>query len=104
MGRVSPWHSIHGTDEGTQTPTATPEGGRLHNPLCTWSSPSWGLHQTGSVEPTRAPPHGRASQGEEERYSGYFSCFVTSTIILASLHAPYYQGAQALRKRCPALR
>jgi hypothetical protein len=68
--------------KGTQIPTATPEGGRLHNPLCTWSSPSWGLHHTGSVEATRAPPHGRASRDEEERYSGYFSCFVTRTIIL----------------------
>src|SRR5215510_10957077 len=58
------------------------EGGRLHNPLCTWRSPPWGLHHTGSGGATRTPPHGRASRDEEERYSGYFSCFVTRTIML----------------------
>jgi len=80
--RVSPWHSIRIQDEGTQTPTATPEGGRLHDSLCLWSSPQWGLHHTGSLEATSAPPHGRASRGEEERYSGYFSCFVTRKSII----------------------
>ena len=70
------------TSSGTQTPTATPEGGRLHDSLCLWSSPQWSLHHTGSREATSAPPHYRASRDEEERYSGYFSCFVTSTIIL----------------------
>ena len=41
-----------------------------------------GRHHIGSGEATRTPPHGRASRDEEERYNGYFSCFVTRTIIL----------------------
>ncbi len=34
MRRVWPWHTTRGKDAGTQTPTATPEGGRLHDLLC----------------------------------------------------------------------
>src|SRR2546429_4123028 len=82
MRRVWPWHTPRGKDAGTQTPTATPEGGRLHDLLCTCrQSHVGGLHLLGSGEATSAPPHGRASRGEEERYSGYFSCFVTRKII-----------------------
>ena len=98
-----PWHAMRDTDAGTQTPTATPEGGRLHNPLCIWSGPSWGRHHIGSVGATRAPPHGRASRDEEERYSGYFSCFVTSTIILCLPTRPLRSGSTGTHSIMPSL-
>jgi len=83
---------------GTQTPTATPEGGRL--PICYahGGKPLWGLYLRGSGEAISAPPSSRQSQSRVRRS-------VTADISVASsqersssasLHAPYGQGAQAL--------
>ncbi len=46
------------------------------------STARWGAYTLlGSIEATGAPPNAITSQGQEERYSGYFSCFVTRKII-----------------------
>src|SRR5439155_25061519 len=59
--RVWPWHSTRGKDAGTQTPTATPEGGRLHDSLCTCNSPCGAytflaLERRLALLPTAEPP------------------------------------------------
>jgi hypothetical protein len=105
-GRVSPWHLTRSTDAGTQTPTATPEGGRLHDALCLWSSPYWeaytilALERRSALLPTAEPPGVRRSvtvdisvASSQERSSS------------ASLHhCRRTSGAQARTKACPALR
>jgi hypothetical protein len=91
------------TSSGTQTPTATPRGGRLHSSLCFWSRPQWGLHHTGSLEATSAPPHHRASREEEERYSGYFSCFVIRTIMLCLPARSPLPGSTGPQKSMPRI-
>src|SRR5262249_6459254 len=91
---------------GTQTPTATPEGGRLHDSLCLWSSPQWGLHHPASREAPSAPPSSRQSQPRVRRSITADLSVASSQeqSSSASLHAPYGQRAQALTPSCPALR
>ena len=103
--RVWPWHSTRGKDAGTQTPTATPEGGRLHDSLCTCNSPCGAytflaLERRPALLPTAEPPGVRRSvtadisvASSQERSSS------------ASLHhCRRTSGAQARITACPALR
>ena len=62
-----------------------------------------GRHHIGSGEATHAPPHGRASRDEEERYSGYFSCFVTSTIILCLPARSPWSGSTGTHSIMPSI-
>jgi len=39
-------HNPRDEDRGTQTPTATPESGRLHDPLCAYRQPDVGAYTT----------------------------------------------------------
>lgn len=85
------WHVTRGTNVGTQTPTATPEGGRLHVPLCTWKQPLVGPTLVWRCKGDQRSSPQQRSRGGEERYNGYFSCFVTRAIIIC-LPAPLLEG------------
>src|SRR2546428_8779389 len=91
---------------GTQTPTATPEGGRLHDLLCTCRQSHVGAYTFLALErrlallPTAEPPGVKRS--------------VTADISVASSqdrsssaslhHCRRTSGAQARTTACPALR
>ena len=104
--RVWPWHSTRGKAEATQTPTATPEGGRLQDLLCTCRQSHVGAYTFLALErrlallPTAEPPGVRRSvtadisvASSQERSSS------------ASLHhCRRTSGAQARITAGPALR